>query len=170
MYISHFCTFPNKHIQAIDDDLVQVLKDYQDSMCTWEQPFVIDHDGVPVDLCQAVGPNAQPPLKIKDQPDNYPNDCKYMFPKCYNGIEDEPKIRALLEAATPGCSLYTQRSKTPFKNGYTWCYKCKKYQVDDSPAKFADGNWTKDNVNVALNKGLNAKPCSPIFPVWEYLM
>lgn len=141
--------------QAIGKDIVSVLKEGQDSLCTWNQEFVLDHDGIPINLCQVIGKNAIPPRNLDDQPQSYPKDCMYMFPNKYNGLEAKDEIQNLLDDGTPGCNIYKQRQRQS-SAGYEFLWRCKKYQVDKA-ASFSPGKWTKDNVNVELNKGRKNK-------------
>ena len=77
-------------------------------MCNWEQEFVLDHDGVPINLCHVIGKIASPPLNLNDQPKSYPKNWHYMFPTKYNDLEAEEDIRALIKACGVNCFAQTR--------------------------------------------------------------
>lgn len=88
----------------MDYGLVQSIQDTQNKLSHWDQnPVIVDPNNKDpnsvIDLCKAVGKNAETPPNAVNQPPMYPNDSQFQFdPTTFHGKDAlAPLCSVLLE-------------------------------------------------------------------------
>ena len=133
-------------------DIVQALTDWQNDACEWQSNPIIDHDGICVPICQAVGKDSMTPIGAPGQPRWYPKNSKYQFDSDrFKGLDAKNDLIDMLKSSCPGCTLYLQVDDN--RKGL-YQLRCNHYPIQhESTKKFSDPQrFTKDNVVRIGNK------------------
>ena len=106
---SSSCLLPHS-LSKMRFDIADSLLDWQDKRSHWPSSPVIKHDGVLVDLSDAVGKQAKTPDHAPNQPYIHPKKSAYQFdPKRFSGPDAHSDLTELLKTSCPGCKLYGQK-------------------------------------------------------------
>lgn len=137
-------------------DSIRSLTGWQDGEEHWISKPTVDHDGVSIKLCQAIGSNAVTPNGASGQPLYHPAKSVYQFDESkFKGPLAKDDLVKMLELSCPGCTLYMQKngSTTGNKKHY-YQLRCNRYPtVHRNSQKFSDKErFTKDNVITESNK------------------
>ena len=122
----------------------------------WSQCHIINHKDVKVDLAEAVGPNATTPSNAPEQPNNFPEGCKYRLdPNKFKGMKDAHKLKDLVQSICSSCKMTIGKKQRyePMTQGYVWDFRCSKHAVSRSKNIFNKGKWTAEDIHFPLNKG-----------------
>ena len=158
----------------MDYGLVQSIQDTQNKLSHWDQnPVIVDPNNKDpnsvIDLCKAVGKNAETPPNAVNQPPMYPNDSQFQFdPTTFHGKDALAPLCSLIRGFCPGCKLYLQDDGTPRKKGTTYQLRCQHYPLKHKrkQKQFKEGRFTKTGVrteHIKQRKGSKKRKKSVFF-------
>ena len=122
---------------------------------SWKQPFIVQHDGLSVDLSSSVGKAPKTPFNAPDQPKFFYVTSKYRFPKEFNSLDKFESFRTFLNYSLPGADFIKVKGVMKYE-GYTRitlkCDNWLNYDEENHTRSFPDGSYIQDGVRVETIK------------------
>ena len=88
-------------------DNIRALTGWQDDKSHWISNPILDHGGLFIELCQAIGKIPVTPNGAPGQPRYYPAKPVYQFDSSkFKGPEEKDDFVKTLQVSCPGCTLY----------------------------------------------------------------